>query len=257
MSVLPLWCLSWVVFREQSQRGLWKNAFLKPTPQPTSISFLLFLVAFYWLQKKKQKNLWGDLCFVKMDLNKIKSRGVFSIWSHCVYSWPNYLKGKGSGTWWTFNKCRAAGPSLDVSGCQTIGKKTKTTKNEKWTPERFIQCFCPETDHSYARTALSVLSLIMLDVLIRGTLCIDRRRHAGRTHTDAEIWAITFFMQHGKNEQVLQPKRGYLGLLFLCNFLCNCTRWIPFLDVGAVFLRQEILFVCWMLRPQQSREWGE
>lgn len=51
----------------------------------------------------------------------------------------------------------------------------------------FGQCFCPKTDHSYARTALSALSLIMLHILIRGTLYIDRRTHAGRTHTDAEI----------------------------------------------------------------------
>lgn len=46
-----------------------------------------------------------------------------------------------------------------------------------------VNVFAPETDHRSARTALSVLSLMVLDVLIRGT----QKTHAGRMRTDAEV----------------------------------------------------------------------
>lgn len=145
---------------------------------------------------------------------------------------------------------------------KTKNKQTKQLKmRSKCQKDLFSQCFCPKTDHRYAHTALSVLFSDRARRINSWDSLHWQKTRAGRTRTDAEIWAVTFFVQRGKNERVPQPfnaaKRGYLGLLFLCNFLCNCTRWIPFLDVGAVFLRQEILLVCWTLRPQQSRERGE
>lgn len=183
MSVLPLWCLSWAVFEE-------KCIFEAYTP--THIYFLFTVSCCFFIDCKKR--LWGDLCFVKMDLNKNKIQWcVFNLASLCL---PVNELFKGKGKWYMYigkhlpnvgqHVTRvhqwAAVPSLNVSGCQSIGKKNSKTKQlkmrSKSQKDLFSQCFCPETDQSYARTALSVLSLIVLDVFIRGTLRIDRRTHA-------------------------------------------------------------------------------